>query len=114
MVRHLKKKEGFHMTTPVVSSMAFLPGVTSNGNNAPARETYRTTTSCVAVHFDQTGEGQIVFLPHGATLHVIGRSSCLPGGFEVMFQHELYNVFEIDLLARSIPICESKRLAVAA
>ena len=105
------------MTTPVVSSTAFVPGVISTESNVPARRTYRTTTSFVAVHFDETGKGRIVFLPFGATLHVIGRSSCLPAGFEVEFEHKHYNVFEIDVLVRATPICEPIRVnrhAVAA
>jgi len=75
----------------------------------PASLVYRTKTSCVAVDFDEAGKGRIVFLPGGASLHVIGPSSCLPGGFEVMFDDGLYNIFEIDLLARSSPICEPNR-----
>jgi len=70
---------------------------------------YRTKTSCVAVDFDEAGKGRIVFLPGGAALRVIGPSSCLPGGFEVMFDNGLYNIFEIDLLAQSSPICEPNR-----
>jgi hypothetical protein len=90
------------MTTPVMS---------------PTRRTYRTTTSFVAVHFDQTGKGRIIFLPFGAMLHVIGPSSCLPEGFEVVFKHRHSNVFAIDVLLRSIPICEpiqARHKAVAA
>ena len=105
------------MTTPVVSSTALPPGVTSNESDAPAGRKYRTTTSFVAVHFDQAGKGRIVFLPFGAMLHVIGQSSCLPQGFEVVFEQLHYNVFEIDLLVRSTLICEpiqAKYSAVAA
>jgi hypothetical protein len=101
--------KGIQMTTPAVSSAAFLPGVISNESKVPARRTYRTTTSFVAVHFDETGKGRIVFLPSGATLHLIGRSSCLPVGLEVEFEHTHYNVFEIDILVRATPICESIR-----
>jgi hypothetical protein len=97
------------MTNPVVSSMAFFPGVLSNEKRASAGRTYRTRTSFVAVHFDPTGKGRIVFLPYGATLHVIGRSALLPDGFEVKFEHLIYNVFETDLVARSIPISETTR-----
>jgi hypothetical protein len=86
-------------------------------SRAPARRTYRTTTSFVAVHFDQATKGQIIFLPYGATFQVIGPSSCLPAGFEVVFEHRHYNVFEIDVLVRSTPICEpirARRRAAAA
>jgi len=90
------------MTSAVVSLKPTLPRVTSEKNNPPATRTYRTKTSFVAVHFDQAGKGRIVFLPKGAELHVIGPSSCLRGGFEVMCEERLYNVFEIDLVARSV------------
>jgi hypothetical protein len=102
------------MTTPVVPSAA---GVMTDESRAPARRTYRTTTSFVAVHFDQATKGQIIFLPYGATFQVIGPSSCLPAGFEVVFEHRHYNVFEIDVLVRSTPICEpirARRRAAAA
>jgi hypothetical protein len=73
---------------------------------ASSNTAYRTTTSCVAVHFDEAGKGQIVFLPCGVALRIIGPSCSLPGGCQVMFENRLYDVFEVDLLARSIPICE--------
>jgi hypothetical protein len=101
--------EGIQMTTPAVSSTAFLPGVTSHESDAPAERRCRTTASVVAVHFDEAGKGRIVFLPFGAVLHIMGRSSCLPEGFEVVFEHRRYNVFEIDALVRSTPIREPIR-----
>jgi hypothetical protein len=105
------------MTTPVVSSNILLSAVTRNESRATAARTYRTKTSFVAVHFDQAGKGRIVFLPEGAMLRVIGPSACLREAFEVRFENELYNVFEIDLVARSILICEpirAKSPAIAA
>src|ERR1700733_2989192 len=106
------------MTTPVVSSTAFLRGgMDRDEDNAPVQRAYRTTASFVAVHCDRSGKGRIVFLPFGATIRVIGRSSCLPAGFEVVFEHQHYNVFEIDVLVRSTPICEpvqARRRAAAA
>jgi hypothetical protein len=102
------------MTTPVASSMAFLPGLTSYESDGPAERTYRTTASVVAVHFDGAGKGRIVFLPVGAMLHVIGRSSCLPKGFEVVFEHRRYNVFEIDARVRSTAIREPIRTKCSA
>jgi len=94
------------MTTPVVSSMAMLPSAT---NNVPATRAYRTKTSFVAVQFDQAGKGRIVFLPEGAKLHVVGPSSCLPEGFEVMLDNQLCSVFESDLLSRCAVIYEPIR-----
>jgi hypothetical protein len=89
------------MTTPVVSSTAMLPTATSDESKAPATRAYRTKTSFVAVCFPEPGNGKIVFLPKKATLRVLGPSSCLPDGFEILFENQVYNVFEIDLLARS-------------
>jgi len=99
-----------------MSSNRLFSALTRDKSTAVAR-TYRTNTSFVAVHFDQAGKGQIVFLPVGAMLRVIGPSACLREAFEVRFENELYNVFEIDLVARSILICEpirAKSPAIAA
>jgi len=97
------------MTTAVVSTATRITGAPTEKSDAPAPLRYCTQTSFVAVHFDEAGQGRIVFLPSGATLRVIGPSSCLSGGFEVMFENRRYNIFEVDLLARSIPICEPTR-----
>lgn len=42
-------------------------------------------------------------------LRVIGLSSCLPEGIEVMFEQQFYNVFDVDVSARSTEIIESLR-----
>jgi hypothetical protein len=97
------------MTTPVASSTAILFSATSVESKAPATRAYRTKTSFVAVHFDQAGKGRIVFLPKEATLRVIGPSSCLPEGFEVLFEEQIYNVFGVDLSSRSTQIIEPIR-----
>jgi len=48
-------------------------------------------------------------------IRVIGPSSCLREGFEVVFGKQFYNVFEVDLLARCGQILEPTRSrAVAA
>jgi|ERR1700685_2502813 hypothetical protein len=94
------------MTTLVVSSTAIPFSATSDESKARATRAYCTKTSFVAVHFDEVGKGRIVFLPDGAMLRVIGPSSCLPEGFEVMFENQRYNVFGIDLFARSSLIRE--------
>jgi len=59
---------------------------------------YRIRKSFAAVHFEQTEKGRIVFLPEGAKLSLIGSSSCLREGFEVMHEGQLYNIFKADLL----------------
>jgi hypothetical protein len=97
------------MSTPMVSSKVLLSGVTRDEKKPLAAQTYRTKTSFVAVHFDQAGKGRIVFLPDTAVVRVMGPSSCLREACEVTFENELYNVFEIDLMARSTLICEPIR-----
>jgi hypothetical protein len=97
------------MTTAVASSTKRIIGAYTEKSEAQLAPRYCTKTSFVAVHFDEAGKGRIVFLPNGATLRVTGPSSCLTGGFEVMFENRRYNIFEADLLARSIPICEPTR-----
>ena len=94
------------MTAAVGSSTTSMTGALTEKGGAQAAPAYRTTTSCVAVHFEAAGKGQIVFLPCGVALRVVGPSFSLPGGCQVMFENQLYEVFEVDLLARSIPICE--------
>ena len=94
------------MTTPVASSTAIPFSATSHESKTRA---YRTNTSFVAVYFPEPGKGQIIFLPEGAMLHVLRPSSCLSEGIEVMFENQIYNVFEIDLLARSSAIGEPIR-----
>jgi len=92
------------MTASIVSSPAMLSIVTDRELTAHATRVYRTRTSFAAVHFDQFGKGRIAFLPSGARLHIVGPSSCLPRGIEVMVDRRLYNIFEIDVLERSMLI----------
>jgi hypothetical protein len=119
LIVHTVRKGRIQMPTSRVSSKVLFSGVTRDEKKPSAGQTYRTKTSFVAVHFDQAGKGRIVFLPEGAMLRVIGPSSCLREACEVGFENQLYNVFEIDLVARSILICEpirtkSRAIAVCA
>ena len=98
------------MTAAVVSLKAALPRVISEENIPPAARTYQTKTSFVAVHFDQTGRGRIVFLPEGAIFRVMGASSCLREGLEVVSEMRTYNIFEIDLVSRSTELREPTRM----
>jgi hypothetical protein len=59
--------------------------------------TYRIRKSFAAVHFDQAAKGQIVFLPEGAELAIVGPSR-LAGCFQVLCQDRLYNLFKEDVL----------------
>ena len=101
------------MTTPVAFSAVRPHGATSHASDAGTR-TYRTQTSFVAVHFDKAGKGRIVFLPDDAILRIVGPSSCLGEGLEVMFDNKLYNIFEIDLLTRSVSVLIPSRAKSAA
>jgi hypothetical protein len=97
------------MSSIIVSMKTAIPCAASDENTDPSTRAYRTRKSFFAVRFDEAGKGRIVFLPYGATLRVIGPSSLLPDGFEVKFEHLIYNVFETDLVARSIPISAPTR-----
>lgn len=91
--------------------------LTSGDINTSALRAYRSKTSFVAAHFDEAGKGRIDFLPQGAIFQVVGPSTCLPQGFEVVFEQRHYHVFEIDVLVRSSPTCatiRAKRRAAAA
>ena|ERR1700722_17914112 len=96
------------MTSAVVSLKPDLPPVTTSENDLPATRMYRTKTSFVGVHFDEAGKGRIEFLPKDVELRVIGRSSSLREGLEVMVEKRIYNIFEIDLV-RSTEVFEPSR-----
>ena len=102
------------MTTPLAYTV---PIHRDQKENDSVRQVYRTKTSFGAVPFDPDGKGEIGFLPEGAMLRVLGPSSCLREGFEVMLGKRFYNVFEVDLLARCsqiIELIQAPRCAVAA
>lgn len=64
---------------------------------APATRAYRLRRSFAAVQFDLDGKGRIVVLPEGAELRVIGLSR-LCECCEVLWEDQLYNIFNADLL----------------
>ncbi len=90
------------MTRTYVSSITIFRSARAEKREVPATRVYRISKSFAAVHFEQTGKGRIVFLPAGAKLSVVGSSSCLCEGFEVMYDRQLYNIFKADLLG---PCC---------
>ena len=95
--RLIEENEVIQMTTPLAYSVA-IPA--DPERNVYVRQAYRTKTSFVAVHFNLAGKGAIGFLPAGAILRIIGPSSCLREGFEVMFEEQVYSIFKVDLIAR--------------
>jgi hypothetical protein len=75
---------------------------------------YRIEKPLAAVHFDLAAKGQIIFLPKGAELRVVG-PSCVTGCFEVLCEERLYNIFEADLLGPwSVPRKPRQRIRSAA
>ena len=66
-------------------------------SEAPAERIYCLRKSYATVHFDPAGKGQIVFLPKGAELRLLGCSR-LCECFEVMYENQSYNIFKVDLL----------------
>ena len=96
--RHQIRKGKQIMTRTYAFSITTSRGARAEKNAVAATRVYRISKSFAAVHFEQTGKGRIVFLPRGAKLSVVGASSCLCEGFEVMYERQLYNIFKADLL----------------
>jgi hypothetical protein len=102
------------MTNPVTSFTARIPGTEFETSRDQAPRVYRIRKSMAAVHFDLAAKGQIVFLPEGAELCVVGSSS-VAGCFEVLCEERLYNIFKADLLGVwSAPIKRSRIKPIAA
>ena len=100
------------MTQPFMSSTMRIPGMQFEKSEDQAARVYRIGKPVAAVHFDQAAKGQIVFLPEGAELCVVGPSS-LTGCFEVLCQERLYNIFKADLLGVwSVPVRANRRKPV--
>jgi hypothetical protein len=93
------------MTTPLTYSVA-IPRSPEGYDSV--LQVYRTEKSFVAVRFDPAGKGGIVYLPEGAVLRVLGPSSCLSEGLEVVFEEQVYNIFKVDLFARCGPMREPR------
>jgi hypothetical protein len=101
------------MTQPVTSSTMRIPGAQFEKSDAQAARVYRIGKPLAAVHFDPSAKGQIVFLPAGAELCVVGPSS-LTGCSEVLCEERLYNIFKADLLGVwSVPVRASRRKPIA-
>jgi hypothetical protein len=96
------------MTTRAACLNTDLPDVRTSGeNNTSDKRAYLTKTSFIAVHFDEAGKGRIKFLPKEGMLRVVGPSSCLFAGSEVIFEKQIYHVFDTDLMTRCAMIFET-------
>jgi hypothetical protein len=97
------------MTQPVTSSTMRIPGAQFEKSEDQAARVYRIGKPLAAVRFDLAAKGQIVFLPEGSELCVVGPSA-LVGCFEVLCEERLYNIFKADLLGVwSVPIKPRRR-----
>jgi hypothetical protein len=97
------------MTQPVASSTLRILNTQFENNDGQAARVYRIQKALPAVHFDRAAKGQIVFLPQGAELCVVGPSS-LAGCLEVLCEERLYNIFKADLLGVwSVPVRPRRR-----
>jgi hypothetical protein len=101
------------MTNPVIPLTARIPAAQFETSCDQATRVYRIRKSIAAVQFDRAAKGQIVFLPEGAELCVVGSSS-LAGCFEVLCEERLYSIFKADLMGVwSVPIKRSRIKAIA-
>ena len=81
-------------TKPIVSSTMRIFGTQFEKNEDQAPRVYRIEKSFATVHFDVGAKGQIVFLPEGSELCIVGASR-LAGCFEVLCGEQLYNIFKL-------------------
>ena len=84
-------------TKTVVSSTMLILGTQFERNEDQAPRVYRIGKPFATVQFDVGAKGQIVVLPEGSELCIVG-SSRLAGCFEVLCQERLYNIFKVDLM----------------
>jgi hypothetical protein len=96
------------MTHAVAPLTALLPPTPAESGEDQAPR-YRLLKSFAVVRFEASGKGLIVFLPEGAELRVVG-SSRLRQCCEVLYENQLYNIFEADLSGPwSMPVRSSRR-----
>jgi hypothetical protein len=96
--------------TNTVAPLTTIPLAASDKNGlVQASLTYRLSKCFAAVQFEREAKGQIVFLPAGAELRMVGPSA-LCNCFEVAYQNQSYNIFKADLLGPwSMPFRNSRR-----
>jgi len=85
------------MTSPAIRTARIFLAPKKRSEAIPANRVYRLKKQFMAVQFDRDGNGQIVLLPEGSELEVIG-ISCLPDCLEVRCEGRRYSIFEVDLL----------------
>ena len=94
-------------STEAISTSRIAPVET--GRALPVNRVYRLKKELMAVKFDRSGNGQIVSLPKGAELEIVG-FSCLSECFEVVWRERCCSVFEVDLLGTwSSPIAARRQ-----
>ena len=103
------------MTNATAPSTTIPLAAPEQNGAAPAQRVYRLRKCFAVVQFDLEANGRIVVLPEGAELRVVGPSSCLCKGFEVVCKNQFYNIFQADLLGPwSMPVKNSRRGPVPA
>jgi hypothetical protein len=66
-------------------------------------DVFRLTAALTGIKFTAEGQGSLFTLPIDARLNITGQSR-LPGLIEVRDGIQLYSVFRIDLIQRSVTI----------
>jgi hypothetical protein len=102
--------------TNAMAPLATIPlAALTERETAPAQRVYRLRKRFAVVQFGMESKGRIVFLPEGAEVRLIGPSSRLSQGLEVVCKNELYSIFQVDLSGPwSTPVKNSRRRVVAA
>ncbi|MGA2595708.1 MAG: hypothetical protein ABSH09_01725 [Bryobacteraceae bacterium] len=64
-------------------------------------DVFRLTKEITGIRFSPEGRGLLTTLPIDAQLSLIGQSS-MPGFLDVTYNNNLYRIFLVDLMARSV------------
>ncbi len=66
-------------------------------------DVFRLTKEITGIRFNAVGRGLLTSLPAGSQLSLIGQSN-LPGFLDVNYDTNLYRIFLVDLIARSVNV----------
>jgi|SRR5579872_2233385 len=101
-------------STEAISGTRMFIAPVEKGRTLPANRVYRLKKEFMAIQFERGEKGQIVLLPKGAKLEIVG-FSCLSECFEVVWRGRRCSVFEVDLLGSwSSPIAPGRPAAEGA